>query len=92
MIVPDEITEPVIALKDQYFDLRGLSAYSSMAISTLRDHVRQGKLPCFKCKGKILIKRSEFDQWLETFRVNKRKDLTRLVDETVAQLKKSKKQ
>jgi hypothetical protein len=64
---------------DQYFDLKGLSGYSSMAIPTLRDYIREG-MPYFKLKGKILVKRSEFDGWLESFRVNRNQKLNELVD------------
>ncbi|MBU1023490.1 helix-turn-helix domain-containing protein, partial [bacterium] len=60
MIIPDNIIEPAISLKDQYFDLKGLEAYSALKVPTLRDYIKSGDLPCFKVKGKILIKRSEF--------------------------------
>lgn len=85
--IPDDITGTAIALKDQYFDLKGLSAYSSMAVPTLRDYISTGQLPCFKLKGKFLIKRSEFDTWLEGFRLNKGQDLNDLVDGAMASLK-----
>ena len=66
MILPDNIIEPAtISLKDQYFDLRGLSAYSALGVGTIRDYLKSGGLPCFKLRGKILIKRSEFDAWIE---------------------------
>jgi len=87
MIIPDKIVEPMIALNDQLFDLRGLSAYSAMAVSTLRDYIRTGDLPCFKVKGKILIKKSEFDGWLESFRYNKKQDLSAIVDGVIESLK-----
>lgn len=78
---------PAITLKDQYFDLRGLEGYSSIKVPTLRDHIRSGSLPCFKVKGKILVKRSEFDAWLEGYRVNKKQDLNNVVDEILTSLK-----
>jgi len=80
LMIPDDMTETVTALKDQFFDLRGLSAYSALAVSTLRDHIKSGSLPCFKVKGKILVKKSEFDVWLEGFRLNKKQDLQAIVD------------
>lgn len=80
MNLPDSIVDNGIVLKDQFFDLRGLSAYSSLAVPTLRDYVRSRDLPCFKLKGKILIRKSEFDTWVESFRMNKKKDLKRIVD------------
>ncbi len=36
MILPDAIVTQGIALKDQYFDLVGLSEYSALKFSTLR--------------------------------------------------------
>lgn len=87
MQIPDDIAGEVIALQDQYFDLRGLSAYASMAVPTLRDYINNRQLPCFKLKGKILIKRSEFDAWIECHRLNKGQDLNNLVDGVIESLK-----
>ena len=90
MILPDDIVEPVIALKDQYLDLRGLSAYSALGVSTLRDYIRAGSLPCFKLKGKVLVKRSEFDAWMEKRRVQKGKDINAIVNDIMSDLKNGK--
>ena len=87
MILPDDIVGPAISLKDQLFDLRGLSAYSSLKVPTLRLYIRRGKLPAYKVKGKILIRRSEFDAWLESFRLNNQQDLEAVVDSIMADLK-----
>jgi hypothetical protein len=87
MILPDDMTEPVITLKDQYFDLRGLSVYSALAVGTLRDHIKSGNLPAFKVKGKILVKQSEFDNWIEGYRLNKTQDLNNVVDDILYSLK-----
>ena len=86
MHIPDNIVEPIIALKDQLFDLQGLSAYCSLKVPTLRDHIKSGSLPCFKVKGKILIKNSEFEAWLEIYRLNKKQELDGLVDGVVESL------
>jgi len=87
MIIPDNIAGPPISLNDQYFDLKGLSAYSAFGVATLRDYIRSNALPCFKVKGKILVKQSEFDRWLERYRVNKSQDLNNIVDEVMDSLK-----
>jgi excisionase family DNA binding protein len=87
VILPDNIVEPAISLKDQYYDLKGLAAYSALKVPTLRDYIKSGDLPCFKVKGKILIKRSEFDTWLENYRVNKKKDINDIVDGVLESLK-----
>jgi hypothetical protein len=73
------------APSDRYFDLKYLSQYSSLAIPTLRDYLRGG-LPHYKLKGKILVKRSEFDDWMGQFRVDG-KDLNRVVDGILKKLK-----
>lgn len=72
---------------DRLLDLRRLSGYSSLGIPTLRDYIRSDGLPCFKIRGKILIKQSEFDTWLEQYRVNQSKDLDSIVDEVMDSLK-----
>lgn len=86
MIIPDNIVEPV-TLKDRFFDLKGLEVYCSLKVPTLRDHIRSGDLPAFKVKGKILIKKSEFDHWIESFRLNKRQNINRLIDGVMGDLK-----
>ena len=85
MQIPNSIIEPAVTLKDQYFDLRGLSAYSALAVGTLRDHIWSGGLPAFKVRGKVLIKQSEFDLWLEGFRIEQ--NLDNIVDEVMDSLK-----
>jgi excisionase family DNA binding protein len=69
-----------------YFDLPRLAEYSSLGLSTLRDHIRRGELPAYKVKGKILVHRQEFDQWIQRFRLNKCQELHSLVDEILDDL------
>ena len=71
---------------DPLFDLKGLSQHSSLGVPTLRDHLRSGGLPHFKVKGKILIRLSEFDAWLESLRVNKKQELDALVNDVIGSL------
>ncbi len=85
--IPDNIIEPAIILKDKYFDLRGASGYSSMAVSTIRSYIKAGSLPAYKVGGKVLIRRSELDSWIETFRINKKQELNSLVDGVIEGLK-----
>ncbi len=86
MRIPNNITEPVIILKDQFFDLKGLSAYSAVSVGSLRNYLKTG-LPHFRLRGKILIKRSHFDRWIEQFLVNKTQDLNTLCDDVLESLK-----
>lgn len=74
--------------RDRYYDLPGLSRYASLCVPTLREYIRHAALPCFKVKGKILIKQSEFDTWLEGYRVNQSQDLNSIVDDVMDSLSK----
>ena len=71
----------------EYLDLRGLSKYSSVGVGTLRDYLKEGRLPHYKLPGKIIVKKSEFDSWLENYRVDKREDLDDLVDDVIEAMK-----
>jgi len=75
------------ALKDRYFDLSALSEYSMLSVSTLRDHIRRNDLPAFKVKGKLLVRKTEFDEWIERFRYEGARDLDRIADEVIQNLK-----
>jgi hypothetical protein len=56
--------------RDAYYSLKRLTAYSGMSIRTLRTYLKDGvhPLPHFKVGAKILVKRSDFDAWITTFR------------------------
>jgi len=86
LIIPDHIVQDGITLKDQYFDLKGASAYSSLGESTLRDHIKKG-LPCFKIGGKLLIRMSEFNQWIEGYRLHNKQDLDAIVNDVMDELR-----
>jgi len=73
--------------EDKLLDLKRLSKYSSLGIPTLRDYLRSGGLPYFKLKGKILVRLSEFDDWIESFRIDSKQELNSLVDGVVESLK-----
>ena len=72
---------------DRLFDLKSLSQHSCLGVPTLRDYIRSCWLPHFKLKGKILVRLSEFDRWLESFRVDTKSDLSNIVDEVLETLK-----
>lgn len=72
---------------DRLLDLKGLSEYSSLGIPTLRDYLRSGGLPYFKLKGKILVRLSEFNQWLESFRIDTKQHLNIIVNGVMKNLK-----
>jgi excisionase family DNA binding protein len=51
---------------DPLFSLRGLAKYSSIGYSTLQRYLPG--IPHFRVGSKVLVRRSEFDQWLEQYR------------------------
>ena len=74
------------ANNDRFLDLKNLSAYSSLGIPTLREYLKSGGLPHFKLRGKILVRLSEFEQWLESFRVDNKQTLDSLVNNVMKSL------
>jgi hypothetical protein len=75
----------------EYFNLRELAEYSGLGIRFLRDALIDPAhpLPCYRLNRKtILVGKSEFAEWLEPFRVNPASDLDRMVNLTLAELKK----
>ena len=84
--LPDSVIETPMVLKDQIFDLKGLTFYSALSVSTLRDHIRRDGLPAFQVGGKILVKKSEFDEWILKYRVNKSQDLNALANEVFEEI------
>jgi len=47
----DERVEEEVVLTKQYFDLKKRYAYLSFGVSTIREHMRVGRLPAFKLKN-----------------------------------------
>jgi len=68
---------------DPYLSLKALSAYAGLSIRTLRMALTDPvpPLPHYRPGGgKVLIRRSDFDQWMTRFRQDG-SDLERLVSE-----------
>ena len=65
---------------DPYLSLKGLAGYASLSRRTLQDLVNnpQDPLPSYRVGGKIIVRKSEFDQWLSRRRNSKAHALTRL--------------
>ena len=72
-------------LADPYLDLRGLAEYSTLSLRTLARHLGDPTrpLPHYKVRGKILVRRSEFDAWMQGFRRHPPAAVPRLVDEVL---------
>lgn len=65
---------------DNYMSLATLAGYSGLSVRTLRTYLDgpPGEaLPCYRIDGKILVKRSAFDAWMEQFRSRGRPSLAR---------------
>ena len=73
-------------LQPEYMDLKALSLYSCLGVGTLRDYIRGDGLPSFKVRGKVLVRLSEFNKWMEQFREEPGR-LQRVVDEVMDSLK-----
>ena len=61
--------------EDRWFDLSGLAGYSGMSISTLRRHLVDPEhplphhrvRPTGKDRGRVLVFKREFDEWVRSF-------------------------
>ena len=69
---------------DKFLDIKSLSDYSSLSVRTLRDYIADdtNPLPSYCVKRKILVKRSEFDSWIEKYRANNA-TISNMLDEIV---------
>ncbi len=57
-------------MDDRYMSLKELSEYSGMSIRSLRSKLRGvHPIPHFNSRKKALVKKSEFDLWMERYRV-----------------------
>ena len=91
---PARITNPVIervearVILDPYLSLTGLAGYSGLSVRKLRTHLADvaHPIPCYRVGGKLLVRRSEFDAWMATYRQRGRVDVDRLVNEVVREL------
>ncbi|MFZ5447890.1 MAG: helix-turn-helix transcriptional regulator [Thermodesulfobacteriota bacterium] len=54
-----------------FLDLKAAAAYTSLSVRTLRVHIKKpGGPPIYRVVGKILLKRSDLDRWLESFKID----------------------
>ena len=72
----------MVIFDDQYLDLKKLSRYSCLAVPTLRDYLKVG-LPHYKLKGKVLVKRSEFDRWMQSFKIDQNQEIDQIVQDAM---------
>lgn len=64
---------------DPFLSLRALADYSGLSVRTLRAYLELAPhqaLPCYRVGGKILVRRSSFDAWIEQYRSQGRPSVT----------------
>lgn len=68
---------------DPFLSIRALAQYSSLGIRKIRDHLDDAvnPLPCYRVGGKIVVRRSEFDTWIQQYRAHGRPSLMKAIRE-----------
>src|SRR3954466_4352971 len=68
--VGDRRPATVDAAADPYLPLQMLTRYAGLSVRTLRNYLRHPvtPLPHYRVGGRILVRRSEFDEWAVRFR------------------------
>jgi len=69
---------------DPFLSLRALADYGGLSVRTLRAYLDlppDQALPCYRVNGKILVRRSEFDAWMEQYHSRGRPSLVRAMRE-----------
>jgi excisionase family DNA binding protein len=79
------------ALAREWLSLRELTQYASVSERTLREwmHRKRNPLPAVQVEGKILVRRSAFDAWLERHRIEFKQtvDVDAIVSDLVGKLR-----
>ena len=73
---------------DPFLPLRALAVYSGLSVRKLRDLLEDPShpLPAYQVGGKLLVRRSEFDGWMVTYRRRARADVNRIVSDVLRDL------
>ena len=77
------------SVQPTFLDLKTLAAYSSCSVRWLRDRLvdRAHPMPHYRIGGKLLVKREDFDNWMEAQRVVQPSDrLSLIVDSVMTEL------
>jgi len=66
---------------DPYLSLVALATYSGLSVRKLRSFLERTPpaqaLPCYRLAGKVLVRRSDFDRFMEQYRMQGRPALVR---------------
>jgi hypothetical protein len=70
---------------DPWLPLRALATYSGLSVRTLRDYINTPllALPSYRIGGKVLVRRSEFDAWMNQYRQVGSAGLDQVVDSVI---------
>ena len=73
---------------DPFLDLKALAEYSSLCVRKLRDRLDDAShpLPYYRVGGKIVVRRSEFDNWMAAYRHHKGRDVDAIVSDVLRTL------
>jgi len=72
----------------EWFDLRQLTRYAAVFERTLRAWVHDpiNPLPAYQVNGKILVKKRDFDNFIEQHPIRTCESVNRIVDEILAEV------
>lgn len=87
LTVIHEIPAPSVPW-DPYFSIKPLAGYSSLGERFLRGFLTapDHPLPHFRVGGRVLVRRSDFDRWIEVFRHSTDKDAETIAERILANL------
>ena len=76
-------------IEPNYFDLKTIAVYSSCSVRWLRARLvdRTHPLPHHRVEGKLLVKKEDFDHWIEAYRVCQQpQEVNRIVEDVLSDL------
>jgi excisionase family DNA binding protein len=64
-------------IEREWLSLRQLTEYAAISVRTLREwlHRSTDPLPAVRVNGKVLVRKSQFDEWLERHRIRPDADI-----------------
>jgi excisionase family DNA binding protein len=73
---------------DPYLTLGALASYSGLSRRTLQRHLADptDPIPHFKPGGKILVRQSEFDRWMERHRASAAAEVAEVVNTVLGKI------
>jgi len=77
---------------DPFLSLRALASYSGLSVRKLRDYLAlpsNDALPHYRVGGKVLVRRSEFDEWITRYRQRGNANVARVVEDVLRGLQPS---